>query len=289
MRFTIKLAIQSILNEKWINVLSIMTIGVVLFMLFAVLSAVYNIELMTKSLPEKLTVMVFLKGNVTRDSAKRLEKILQSDRFVRSVKFVTKDEALEELKGTFKGGEYVIKGLTENPLFDSFEVKLSSRGARMEDVKKFIARVRAFKEVDDVEYGETFLTSLYSLKRGLRLLGVSTAVAFTFAIVFICYSTIRILFYRRKDEIEIFKLLGATKNFIRAPFFIEGSVIGLAGGVVGAFMLLLLYRFVFKALLSDVALLSLIEVPSYLVYVLPPFGMTIGLAGAAFALGRLKY
>jgi cell division transport system permease protein len=289
MRFTIKLALQSILNEKWINVLSIMTIGVVLFMLFAVLSAVYNIELMTKSLPEKLTVMVFLKGNTSGDSTKRLEKILQSDPRVKSVKFITKDEALEELKGTFKGGDHVIKGLAENPLFDSFEVKLSSGGSQMEDVKKFISKVRAIKEVDDVEYGESFLTSLYSLKKGLRMLGVSTAVAFTFAIVFICYSTIRILFYRRKDEIEIFKLLGATKNFIRAPFFIEGSVIGLAGGVVGAFMLLLLYRFVFKALLSNVAILSLIEVPPYLVYSLPPFGMTIGLAGAAFALGRLKY
>jgi cell division transport system permease protein len=289
MRFTVKLAIQSILNEKWINVLSVMTIGVVLFILFAVLSAAYNIELMTKSLPEKLTVMVFLKGGTSRDSASRLEKALRGNPVVKSVRFITKDEALEELKGTFKGGDHMIKGLGENPLFDSFEVKLSSGGSRMEDVKKFILKVRAFNEVDDVEYGETFLTSLYSLKRGLRVLGVSTVVAFTFAIVFICYSTIRILFYRRKDEIEIFKLLGATKSFIRAPFFIEGSVIGLAGGVVGAMMLVLLYRFVFKSLLSDVALLSLIEVPSYLVYALPPFGMTIGLAGAAFALGKLKY
>ena len=66
----------------------------------------------------------------------------------------------------------------------------------------------------------------------MRTDGLVLVTILSTGIIFVCYSTVKILFYRRTEEIETFKLLGATKGFIRTPFFIEGAVIGACGGLL---------------------------------------------------------
>jgi len=108
-------------------------------------------------------------------------------------------------------------------------------------------------------------------------------------IVFVCYSTVKILFYRRKEEIETFKLLGATKGFIRTPFLIEGAVIGTAGGILGLLGIFAFYYLVILRLSVAMPIFKMILFPSDLFLPLPFIGMFLGITGAVIALGRLKY
>ncbi|MBF0337873.1 MAG: FtsX-like permease family protein [Nitrospirae bacterium] len=287
--FPLRLAIQSILKEFWINLLTVLSIGALLMMLFAIGTIVYNIETMTRQLPEKLSILVFLKDNTTESDIKVIEARFKSEPLVRSVEFISKDQALNNLKKTFKEDDFVLKGITENPLSDSFEIKLKGNTLNVSSVKEFIGKIKTLKNVDDIEHGGKLLESVYAFKQGLRVLGIFTGTIFGTAVIFICYSTVRLLFYRRMDEIEIYRLLGATRAFVRAPFFIEGAVIGFMGGVLGTILLWILNSYLIGRIMVNIPVFSFIAVPFVALYFMPVLGLVLGLGGVVFALGRLKY
>ncbi len=266
-----------------------LAMGVVLFILFSVFVVLYNVENVTKALPQKLTIMVFLNESIEKEKVKDIEKAIMSQRIVKTVDFVPRELAMEELKKLFKSDDYMLKGFGENPLFDTFNVKIKENGVTVNDVNEFIKVVSAIDGVDNVESGGEFLKTVYLLKNGLRVLAVTVGLVFTFAVVFICYTTVSILFYRYKEEIDIYKLLGATKGFIRVPFFLEGSIIGFFGGIIGAIILYLIYVYVIKIVLKDVPILSLLIVPTDMYVFLPLMGCFVGFIGSVIALGRLKY
>ncbi|MBF0564151.1 MAG: FtsX-like permease family protein [Nitrospirae bacterium] len=287
--FSLRMALNSIFREIWLNVISMLSIGAVLFILFSVVIAVYNVEKLTATLPEKLSVMVFLREDTRRDEARALESAIKSENIVKSVNFISKEKALQDMKGFFKNEKFALSGLGENPLFDTIDVRLKGAGSSAKGVNAFIEKLKGMSAVDDVEYGGALVESVYSLKNGLRVFGLTTGSIFALSVIFICYSTVRVLFYRHEEEIEIYKLLGATKGFIRSPFFIEGSIIGIMGGAIGMCFFLAISRYVFGKLFTEFPLFSMIYVPDRSFYILPVMGFVLGLGGAVIALGRLKY
>ena len=158
-----------------------------------------------------------------------------------------------------------------------------------EPVRQFAEATKKIKGVSEVDYGEKFLSTLHNIKNGVRIVGIILAVILSTGIVFVCYSTVKILFYRRNDEIETFKLLGATKGFIRAPFLIEGASIGTAGGLTSLVALYLLQHLVILKMAASVPFFKTLLFPSSIFLSLPLIGMFLGISGAAIALGRLKY
>jgi cell division transport system permease protein len=108
-------------------------------------------------------------------------------------------------------------------------------------------------------------------------------------IIFVCYSTVKILFYRRTEEIETYKLLGATRSFIRLPFLIEGAFLGTAGGVAGLLGILSFNYLVLMRLSLSMPLIRKILFPTDLFLLLPFIGLFLGVTGAAIALGRIRY
>jgi len=143
--------------------------------------------------------------------------------------------------------------------------------------------------VTEVNYGEKFLSTLDTIKKGVKAIGLFFAVILSTGIIFVCYSTVKILFYRRSEEIETFKLLGATKGFIRTPFLIEGAVIGACGGLLSLVGCFSLYYIFLLRLSMTMPVFKAILFPVDLFLPLPVLGMLLGLAGAVIALGRLRY
>jgi len=287
--FSFQLAARSILHEKWINLLSVLTIAAGILITALTLLCVYNIDIAIKRLPEKFSVMLYLKDNLSQDDIKNIANAANNDSSVEKVKFISKDNAMKELKATLKDTEYVLDGLDENPLPDSLEIKLKSDAIGPETVKKLTARLTKINGVQEVEYGEKFLSSVYSLSRGIKTVGMAFIIIMSAGMVFVCYSTVKILFYRKSMEIETYKLLGATKTFIRAPFFIEGAVIGLLGGLLGLFGLLSLYYLIILKLGLMFPIFSTIIFPINMSFILPLAGFLLGITGAGIAIGRIRY
>ncbi|MEO5358726.1 MAG: FtsX-like permease family protein, partial [Nitrospirae bacterium YQR-1] len=142
---------------------------------------------------------------------------------------------------------------------------------------------------DDVEFGQAQMESLSALKRGVRTIGITLSCTFACAVVFISYTTVKILFYRRKEEIEIYKLLGATRGFIRLPFFMEGSIVGFCGGLGGAVLLQVINKVTLSKLTAEIPLFAVVNIPFTVFLLFPVIGLMLGLGGAVLAVGRIKY
>jgi cell division transport system permease protein len=287
--YPFRLAVQSILHEKWINFLSILTIAACLLITAFVIVFVYNVDALTKKLPEKFSMMLYLKDNLPGAGIENIMNTLKKDDAVETVKYIPKDEALKELKAELKDATYVLEGLDENPLQDSIEIKLKKNVLGPETVKELSTKVKSIEGVAEVEYGEKFLSAIYSIKMGIRALGIIFIAIMSAGVIFVCYSTVKILFYRKKEEIETYKLIGATKGFIRAPFVIEGAAIGFCGGLLSLIGLLSLYYILFLKLSLSIPLFKNIIFPSQISPLLPLAGLLLGIAGAVIAIGRIRY
>jgi cell division transport system permease protein len=283
------LAVKSLLKEKWINLLSIMTIASGLLIISIAVFGVVNITAATRQLPEKFSMIVYLDDGLQKEDRAGVISSLKKNSAVHSVKYISKEEALEEMKGLLKDSDYVFEGLDENPLPDSLELKLREEAVGPEIVKKLAGETLGIKGVKEVDYGEKFLSMLHSLKTGLQTVGLVLIVILSAGIIFVCYSTVKILFYRRTEEIETYKLLGATRSFIRLPFLIEGAFLGTAGGVAGLLGILSFNYLVLMRLSLSMPLIRKILFPTDLFLLLPFIGLFLGVTGAAIALGRIRY
>lgn len=285
--YTFKVAMSSILREKWINLLSALTIATGLLITSTALFILYNVEIATKRLPERFTMTVFLKDDVQDDKAKLLIQTVNAKDAVKDVKFISKADALKELKSVIKDTDYLLDGVDENPLPASLEIVLKKEFVSEESVKAFSTELKKLDGIDDVKYGEKFLTTIQNIKSAVEGIGVSIISALTAAIIFVCYSTIKILFYRRKEEIETLQLLGATRGFIRAPFVIEGGLIGLSGGVIALIALGALKKLASGKLAMSIPMLGGLVLPPAM-YLLPVVGILIGVVGALTAIGKIR-
>ncbi len=287
--YSFRLAVQSILHEKWIYLLSMVTIAASLLFTTVTVLSVYTIDSATKKLPEKFSVMLYLSDMTSQQERDNIISSAQKDRAVEKAVFIPKDQALKELKSTLKDSAFILEGLGENPLPDSIEIKFKSDAVGPESVQRLTSSMKNIKGVQEIEYGEQFLSAVHSLRTGLKTVGMTIVIIMSIGMLFVCYSTVKILFYRKEREIETYKLLGATKGFIRTPFLIEGAVIGFAGGLLSLAGILSLYYVLILRLSSTFPLLKLIVFPIDLSFAIPLSGLLIGMAGAAIAIGRIRY
>jgi cell division transport system permease protein len=289
MPYAISSTVKSLFREKWINLLSVLTIASGLLIAGVAFFIVYNIDAATRKLPERFSMVLYLDESVSRDQVDAAVATLRKNAAVASVKYISKDDAMKEMKATLKDSSYLFEGLDENPLPDSLEVKMKKELAGPGAARKLAADALRIKGVKEADYGEKFLTALTYLNAGLKTGGMIFILVLFTGIIFVCYSTVKILFYRRNEEVETFKLLGATKGFIRTPFIMEGAVIGAAGGIVSLAGIFVFYYTVVLKLSLTVPIFTTLLFPSDMFLVLPPAGMLLGMAGATIALGRLKY
>lgn len=289
MFYSAKVALKSLWFYRWINLLSILSIATGLFIYGIVLFSLYNLERATHRVPEKFTITVFLKDKTTEKQIQRLVDSLSKERIISRIRYISKDKALQELKESLADAAYVLEGLDENPLFPSLEIKLKEDAFNKQETELFIKRLKGLEIVEDVFYGEDIFTSIKSLYRNFRITALVLVVLFSIAVIFVSYSTVKILFFRRKEEIEIYKLLGATKGFIRGPFIFEGTFIGMLGGLIASGALFAIFR-VLKGLGNpEIPIMRMLEMSPAILAIVPASGMVLGFIGSIIALGRLKY
>jgi cell division transport system permease protein len=287
--YSFKIALQSLRYEKWINLLSMFTIAMGLLVVTLVVLFIYNVDSFTKKLPEKFSVVAYLKEGIPEADSQNIIDSIKKYKGVEKIRYISKTDALRELKSTMRDADYILEGLNENPLSASIEIRLKRQAVAPESVKSFVSDIKKMPGIDDVQYGEKFLTSIHSIKTGVQTIGFALAAIMTAGIIFICYSTVKILFYRRKEEIETLKLLGATRSFIRTPFLIEGGIIGISGACISLAIILVFYQIVFKQLAVTAPLVTAAMFPPEVTISLPAAGLFLGITGALIAIGRIRF
>jgi cell division transport system permease protein len=289
MSYHVKVALSGLWRERWINFLCALSIAVGLFLVAIAALGVYNVEQATRKLPEKFSITVYLKDGLSADEVQAITKDIRKSPAVKSVDYTSKEDALQELKSIVRNSDYILEGLDENPLPASMTVGLIEESVTDESVRKLAERIEGLKGVGEVEYGRKLLKVIQSVRKNSTVLGGFLITALSVAILFVCYSTVKILFYRKREEVETLKLLGATRWFIRSPFLLEGGIIGLAGGLLSAVAVAGVVYAGYRKLEAALPMIGSLSTPPELLYWLPATGFCLGFIGSLFAIGRIKF
>jgi cell division transport system permease protein len=287
--YPFKVAIDAIWREKWINLLCTFTIGTGLFLMSMAWLFVHNVNIAVGKMPERFSITVFLKDGISDEQTRSIVKSIKQNSAVKKTVYISKDKALEELKTIIKDPDYILEGLDSNPLPASIEIKLREGSVTEDSVKALAGNLNGIKGIEDVQYGMQLLSVIQAIRKNARAIGFLLVVALSAGVIFVCYSTVKILLYRKNVEMDTLKLLGATKGFIKAPFIIEGAILGLAGGAVSVFCMLILYYLVYYRMVEYLPLLRTLERPVDILLYTPSAGLLIGMAGAYIAVGRVKF
>jgi cell division transport system permease protein len=233
---------------------------------------------------ERLTleprISLFLDPQAKRADADALGQRLRTDRRIASVRFIPREQALEDMKA-IQGLAPVIAALGRNPLPDAFVV------TSKEDLAAELAKLPGVAHVQaDAVWARRLAAASAILEAALWLLAALLGAA----LVAVTFNTIRLQILTQRDEIEVSKLIGATDAFIRRPFYYLGLLQGIVGGIVAlvlvAAALALLNREV--AVLADsygsnfrLGFLSLLEAAAAVV-----FAGALGWLGAQLSVSR---
>lgn len=281
-------AFKSLSREKWINILSIFTVGSSLLIMTLAVFFVYNIELIANRLPDRFSMMAYLKESLSKEDTQKVMDSLKKRPDVANVRYISREAALLELKQTLRGSSHLLEGLDENPLTPSIEIKLRKESVTPATTSRISEEIRNTPGIESIYYGETIAEAIHLLERSVRNVSIIIFLTISFGVVFVTYSTVKILFYRKKEEIEILKLLGATGGFVRAPFLIEGGVIGLFGGILGIIGAFVFYFAITYRLSTVIPMLKTLVFPIAIVIALPFIGTILGVIGSAIAIGRIR-
>ncbi len=223
------------------------TIAIALVLVGAFALVVGNMQGLLTRFDEELQVVAYLEPGLGEERQRALASQVATLTGVQSVKLVTKEQALERFGRSVSGSE-LLEGLELNPLPASLEIALLSADRTPQGIERLVGELEALAGVDELAHGqewvEGYARAAALVRSGAWVIGAVLVVA----ALLIVTNTIRLAIYARKDEIEILGLVGAGRVFVRTPFLIEGTLQGVAGGVLAV---LLLYA-TFRLLLPEV-------------------------------------
>ena len=294
--YTIKQGFANIFRNKWYSLASIATISACLFLFGLFYSIVANFQNILKTAEEGVSVTVFfhsewdgceshIDGQIP--SEQRIEEIGQDiakRAEVSDVQFKSADEAWATFGPDYFGEDYA-EGFPENPLAgeDSYEIFLSD--VSMQDA--LVTWLQSMPEVRKVNYSEMTANTLSGLNLLIAYVSMGIIVILLAVSIFLISNTVAIGISVRSEEINIMKYIGATDFFVRAPFVLEGMLIGLIGAAVPLGLIYSLYNYAlnymvdrFMVLSGFLNFLSVDEVFHFLVPVSLGVGVGIGFLGS---------
>lgn len=288
-RYAFEEALSGLLRRRVLTVVSVATIGASLGVFGLFFSIARAGGSLVDSLASKVQVVVYLSPDLSSAARQALVAKIKAQSVVMGVEERTADEALARFKGLFPDLAAIPEEIGETPFPPSIEISLKPELARAQVVANLIESWKKIDGVDEVHYDAILvnrLSAVVSLVRGLALvLGLVLAVASGFTIA----NVIRLSVYSREDEIEIMRLVGASKAFIRGPFLVEGSLSGAMGGLLASGLLALVLRRVVEAMReANLGATMAPTLGSPDVIALIGIGAGVGLLGSFVSLGKLR-
>lgn len=255
-----------------LSLLGVITIAFSLFA-FGLFSLVaVNIRHALRGVEERVELRAFVSEGTPDDAIAAAMGDIRAFPEVARVDHVTQQGALDRARRDL--GEFS-DVFEESMLPASLDVHLRAGLRDPATVRAVAERVKSYRFVDDVRYGEEWVEKLYQLRTIAVGTGLGLGLAFAAVSIIIIGATIRVSVLARAREISIMRLVGATDAFVRAPFLIDGFVKGVVGGLLALLLTWLLYRAI------DTRFISLVFFDPRVMIVGVLCGALIGVAGSA--------
>lgn len=239
--YTIKQGIKNIWTNKMFSIASIATMAACIFMFGMFYSIVINFQHVVKDVESGVAITVFFDAGTTQDQIDAIGQEIAMRPEVSSFNYVSAEEAWEEYKlEYFDGDEAAAASFgTDNPLAGESNYEIY-----MEDISQqssLVSYLEGLDHVSRVRQSEMVANTLTDFNRLVSIVSAVIILILICVAVFLISNTVRTGIAIRKEEIGIMKVIGATDYFVRAPFIVEGILIGLIGAAIPLIILHAMY------------------------------------------------
>ncbi len=240
------LTLARLAGDPFATLLNVMVIGVALALPLGGYMLLQNVGSVTLQVTGNPQVSLFLAPAAGKADIAALEARLKQLPGVRTVRFISREQALEGLKQAENLSD-VIAALQTNPLPDAFVLETGGSAAELERLEP---QLKALPKVAHVQLDSAWVRRLESLLELGRTAVLILATLLACGLVAVTFNTIRLQILTQKDEIEVGKLIGATDAFIRRPVFHLGVLQGALGGLAALAIVYLCMRILNRSILE---------------------------------------
>nr|NNM91391.1 ABC transporter permease [Bacilli bacterium] len=274
---------KNLFRNGWMTFASISAVAVTLLILGIAIILTLNIQNLSTNIENQLQINAYVSDSVPATALKGLEQELFALQGVRSIKFISKAQALLAMKKQLQQNSNLLDGLG-NPLPNEFVIQAIDPSQTV----SLAQAVKATPGIQNVQYGQSYINKFLAVISAVRDAAFIFIIVLLVMGVFLISNTIKITIFTRRREIEIMKLVGATDGFIRGPFFVEGTLMGIVGALVPALILNELYQWLVTSVtpFPPFSFLPLAFVMQRTVIVLILCGVFMGLWGSIVSVRR---
>ena len=294
--YTIKVffrdAVNNIRRNSVMSVASILSVVSALVIVGVVLSLAININYLTDNIEANLQLKVYLEDSIPSVVQEEVYKGLLSCEGVGDVEYQSKAEALQSFRATLgEKNASIISSYTEDnsPLPAAFIVTFEDASF----IETAYLKAVEMEGVKDAVYGEETVRRLLKFNAFINTVTWVMFAILSLIAVFIIFNTIKLTVFSRRNEISIMKYVGATDWYIRCPFLIEGTLLGVCGSLFSILLLRNLYYYVVGLIAGSAAVLpfgtslapaSMVLREISLIFLV--YGILLGAVGSSFSIKK---
>ncbi|SHI74549.1 cell division protein FtsX [Dethiosulfatibacter aminovorans DSM 17477] len=289
LKHTFRQGFQGIFRNRTMSIASVGSITAVLVILGLVLMLILNVNALSLSTKEKFDeIYVYLDDNISNDRIREIGEEINDIEGTMTTVFQSKEYALENMKEDFGDDAYLLDGLANNPLPNTYVVQLKD----VSYSKSVVNKIEKTDGIEEVRYYNDLVEKLVNMAEFIKTSGMVLIVILLLVSVFIIQNTIKITVASRKREIELMQYIGASNGFVRGPFLLEGIILGLLGAILSIIIVLNGYDYMVSlANEKFFAMLSVNLIPANLIsfdllIIFITIGVGIGILGSIVSLKK---
>lgn len=258
---------------------SIITMAACIFLVGVFYSLVTNVDNIAHKVEQEVPVTVFFDEGTTDEQMQEVGNLIQARPEVERVEFESGDQAWQNFKDKYFQGSDAADGFKDdNPLVNSsnYQVYLN----QIEKQTELVNYIQGLDHVREVNQSEQAANTLGSFNKLVSYASIIIIAILLLISVFLISNTVSVGISVRKEEIGIMKYIGATDAFVRAPFVLEGMVLGVIGAAIPLAALYFLYNTAVEFVLTKFNVLTGVVdfIPVWQIYqVLLPIGLLLGI------------
>ena len=255
----------------------IVSITLVLFLLAFFMFLVLSTKKLANHFKEQVTVTILIKDKAKDVDITQLQKTLSVAPFVKSIKFISKEEAAETFSKDI--GEDFVTFIGTNPLQNAIDLSLKAEYADPDKMQEIKRDLEQHTFVSEVVYDQSLVALIHENVNRIGFITLVFSVLFTFVSVLLINASIRLSIYSKRFIIKTMQLVGATRSFIRRPFIYTNVKLGIFSTFVAiTFFSLALFSIIKSypdfAVLLDATVLTVVFIGVFVMGILISWGST---------------
>lgn len=272
LRYLTKEGFRNVWTNRMMSLASICVLMSCLVLIGSAAMIFLNIDSLLARIEEENVVMVYVQDETTDSQLDEMENQINALSNIKDVEFVSKEEAWQEQLDTMgeAEAEFFTDVSSDIPLPDAYKVTVDN----LDFFDKTVDELNALDHVDVIRENRDLAQRLVAIRQGISIIAIVVVAVLLLISLFIISNTIRLTVYSRRLEISIMKSVGATNNFVRFPFVIEGIILGVFSGAIGLGLVWGLYELAVNQFRDLLASLNLTAIP-FMDYALAMLGLFI--------------